>query len=176
MPGLPLLTKPIAVSISPGSPRAAATYFVTQKESKSCLSPLLTPSFLIQIHWSRLQTRFSVRPGQTLSTLLYTCNRPLRGTLPRKNNKSQSQILFWHTIQHGSVGTYPEFGGRKLRREIPVVSFNAEGDLSRRCAHTIGANHGAGKRNYSSALIVSEPAPYLQKHKSHTSPGVQPTG
>lgn len=30
--------------------------------------------------------------------------------------------------------------------KIPEVSFNAEGDLSRRCAHTIGANHGAGKR------------------------------
>lgn len=34
----------------------------------------------------------------------------------------------------------------KLRGKIPEVSFNAGRDLSRRCAHTIGANRGAGKR------------------------------
>lgn len=78
------------------------------------------------------------------------CNRPLAPhSLPHKNNKSQSQtacFLFCTSSAVCDLGRSLNFAGESCGRKIPEVSFNAEGDLSHRCAHTKGANHGAGKR------------------------------
>lgn len=111
------------------------------KESKSCLFPLLTPSFLIQINWSQWHTRSRPRTNFCFLHFALHVQQAVRDTL-QHNNKSQShadRVFYYDTLFSTVV--------RDLGRSLNFVGEKVEEEKYLRC-------HLMRKGIYRAAVLI----------------------